>query len=232
MRVIAVIPARGGSKSIPRKNIKAFCGKALIAHSIEHAMQARCLDRIIVSTDDEEIAEVARRYGAEVPFIRPRELAEDDTTDFPVFWHAYQLLARELSPEDIMVQLRPTAPVRPDGLVDLATDAFLDSDADSLRSVSVAEPTPYKMWRKQGDYIEPLLDIGVPESYNLPRQKLPMAYWHNGLIDIFRINTLIEQRSLTGKKILPYEIDRKYCFDLDTELQWAYAEYMYERMWG
>jgi len=188
------------------------------------------VERVIVSTDDGDIAEVAKSFGADIPFIRPAAISQDETTDLPVFEHVYEFLKSELSLEDLFVQLRPTTPVRPPGLIDAALNEFIDSGADSLRSISIAEPTPYKMWKKSGDLITPLLDIGIHESYNLPRQELPKAYWHNGLIDIFPVKTIIDQKSLTGEKVLPFEIDRKYCFDLDTELQWQYAEYMYEKM--
>lgn len=229
MKVFAIIPARGGSKSIPKKNIKLFAGKPLIAYSINAALESKKVDRVIVSTDDEEIAVIAKSYGAEIPFIRPQAIAQDETTDLPVFQHAYESLKPDIQPDDVFVQLRPTTPIRPKGLIDDALAQFLQSDADSLRSISIADPTPYKFWQKKDGFITPLLDIGIHESYNLPRQQLPEAYWHNGLIDIFSVRTLIELKSLTGTRVIPYEIDRKFCFDLDTLIQWQYAEYVYQR---
>ena len=230
MKTYVIIPARGGSKSIPRKNIKSFAGKPLIAYSIEAGLAAKHVDRVIVSTDDDEIAAISKALGAEVPFIRPSEIALDYTTDLAVFQHIHAVLKPQIEQEDIFIQMRPTTPIRPVGLIDDALACFKESTADSLRSVSEAEPTPFKMWKNVDGLLQPLLDIGIHESYNLPRQQLPITYWHNGLIDIFPARTLTEQNSLTGNKILPYEIDRKYCFDLDTILQWQYAEYMFEKM--
>ena len=119
--ILALIPARGGSKGIPRKNIRDFAGYPLIAWSIAAALQAKSISRVIVSTDDREIAEVARQYGAETPFMRPQELAQDRTTDFPVFVHALKWLEdiEAYSPK-IVVQLRPTSPIRPVDCVDSA----------------------------------------------------------------------------------------------------------------
>ncbi|MFZ6019832.1 MAG: cytidylyltransferase domain-containing protein, partial [Chloroflexota bacterium] len=125
--VLAIIPARGGSKGIPRKNIRNFAGHPLIAYSIAAALQSRRITRVIVSTDDPEIAEVARAYGAEVPFLRPAELAQDSTLDLPVFQHALAwLTANEAYAPDVVVQLRPTSPIRPVGLVDEAVHILLE----------------------------------------------------------------------------------------------------------
>ncbi|HEY5903570.1 MAG TPA: acylneuraminate cytidylyltransferase family protein, partial [Anaerolineales bacterium] len=117
-QVLAVIPARGGSKGIPRKNIRLFSGWPLLAWSIAAAQQAETVSRVIVSTDDEEIAAVGREYGAETPFLRPAEFARDDTTDLPVFEHALRWLdEHEGYRPEVVVQLRPTSPIRPRGLV-------------------------------------------------------------------------------------------------------------------
>ena len=136
-KILALIPARGGSKGIPRKNIRSFAGFPLIAWSIAAGLQARSISRLIVSTDDEEIAEVAREYGAEVPFLRPRELAQDRTTDLPVFEHALKWLETiESYKPSIVVQLRPTSPIRPVDCVDGAVRILVKHDnADSVRGV-------------------------------------------------------------------------------------------------
>ncbi|MHB1385272.1 MAG: acylneuraminate cytidylyltransferase family protein, partial [Bellilinea sp.] len=126
--VLAVIPARGGSKGIPHKNIRPFAGHPLIAYSIMAARQAETVTRVIVSTDDPQIAAAAREYGAEVPFMRPDELAQDHTLDLPVFQHALAwLIANEAYSPDVVVHLRPTSPVRPIGLVDEAVRLLLDN---------------------------------------------------------------------------------------------------------
>src|SRR5512138_2171489 len=135
--VLAIVPARGGSKGIPRKNIRLFAGYPLIAYSIAAGKQATMVSRVVVSTDDEEIAAVARDYGAETPFLRPGDLAADDTTDLPVFLHALEWLEQhEDYRPDLIVQLRATSPIRPPQLVDRAIQKLAShKDADSVRGV-------------------------------------------------------------------------------------------------
>jgi len=144
--VLAIIPARGGSKGIPRKNIRQFSGTPLIAYSIAAGTQADLVTRVIVSTDDPEIADVARQFGAEVPFMRPKELAQDDTLDTPVFLHALKWLdEHEGYRPELVVQLRPTSPLRPVGLVDEAITKMRENpQADSLRGVVPAVKTPIR----------------------------------------------------------------------------------------
>jgi len=151
--VLALIPARGGSKGIPRKNIRDFAGAPLIAYSIAAGLQARHVTRVIVSTDDEEIAAVARQWGAETPFLRPAEFAQDDTTDLPVFQQALAWLAEhENYHPDFVVQLRPTSPVRPVGLIDEAIDLMLTNpQADCVRGVVPSGQNPFKMWQIEPD---------------------------------------------------------------------------------
>src|SRR3972149_608231 len=155
--ILALIPARGGSKGIPRKNIRTFAGYPLVAWSIAAGLQAKSVSRVIVSTDDEEIAAVAREYGADVPFMRPRELAQDRTTDLPVFEHALKWLEdTEAYKPGIVVQLRPTSPIRPMDCVDGAVRILAEHpDADSVRGVVPAAQNPYKMWRVKG-YEKPM----------------------------------------------------------------------------
>ncbi len=158
--VLAVIPARGGSKGIPRKNIRDFAGYPLIAYSIAAGLQSHTVTRTIVSTDDEEIAAVARQYGAETPFLRPAEFSQDKTIDLPVFKHSLEWLAEhENYHPDVLVQLRPTSPVRPRNCVDDAVQILLDHpEADSVRGVVDAGQNPYKMWQieKSSGQMRPL----------------------------------------------------------------------------
>jgi N-acylneuraminate cytidylyltransferase len=224
-QVLAIVPARGGSQSIPRKNLRPFAGHPLLAYSIAAGQQAKSVDRVIVSTDDQAIADVAMVYGAEVPFLRPANLARNDTPDLPVFQHALEWLAREQSyhPE-VVVQLRPTSPLRPLDCVDRAVEALLaDSEADSVRGVVRSGQNPYKMWRIEREQLHPLLN-DVPEAYNLPRQKLPETYWQTGHIDVIRSTTILETGSMSGERIIPLELDAKYAVDIDTDLDWRRAE--------
>ena len=162
--VLALIPARAGSKGIPRKNIRPFAGHPLIAYSIAAGRQANSVTRVIVTTDDEEIAEVARTYGAEVPFLRPVELAGDRTLDLPVFQHALNWLAQnEGYHPQAVVQLRPTTPIRPPDLVDRSVALLLaHPEADSVRGITAAHQNPFKMWLMDSENspIRPL--TGVP----------------------------------------------------------------------
>ena len=227
--VLALIPARGGSKGIPRKNIRSFAGWPLIAWSIAAAQQSKYVTRIIVSTDDEEIAAVARECGAETPFLRPAEFAQDKSTDLPVFEHARGWLAEyEGYHPEVVVQLRPTSPVRPRGLIDDAIQILLDHpDADCVRGVVPSGQNPHKMWRfddpKQP--MKPLLTVdGIAEPYNAPRQILPPTYWQTGHIDAIRVSTILERHTLTGDVIYPLVIDSKYTVDIDTLPDWAKYE--------
>jgi N-acylneuraminate cytidylyltransferase len=227
--VLAIIPARGGSKGIPRKNIRSFAGFPLIAWSIAAAKQSRLVTRLIVSTDDEEIASVARQYGAETPFLRPVELAQDKTTDLPVFIHALKFLEEvEGYKPEIVVQLRPTSPIRPKGMVDEAVRILLaHQDADCVRGVVPAAQNPHKMWRFAGDDkpMTPLLEVdGIPEPYNAPRQVLPPVYWQTGHIDAIRVSTIAEKHSLTGDVVYPLVIDPRFTVDIDNLSDWAKYE--------
>ncbi len=227
--ILALIPARGGSKGIPRKNIKSFAGYPLIAWSIAAAKRSELVTRVIVSTDDEEIAAVAREWGAETPFLRPAELAQDKTTDLPVFEHALKWLEEvEGYRPEIAIQLRPTSPIRPKGMVDDAIRILLEhKDADCVRGVVPAGQNPFKMWRFNGEGkpLNPLLEVpGIAEPYNAPRQILPPVYWQTGHIDAIRVSTIVEKKSLTGDVIYPLVIDPKYTVDIDTLPDWAKYE--------
>jgi YrbI family 3-deoxy-D-manno-octulosonate 8-phosphate phosphatase len=227
--ILALIPARGGSKGIPRKNIRSFAGYPLIAWSIAAAKESKLVTRIIVSTDDKEIANVALQWGAEAPFLRPAEISQDKTTDLPVFEHALKWLEDvEGYRPDIIIQLRPTSPIRPKGMVDNAIRILQNhKDADCVRGVVVAGQNPFKMWRFNGEDkpLDPLLEVeGIKEPYNAPRQILPPVYWQTGHIDVIRTSTIAQKKSLTGDEIYPLVIDSKYTVDIDTLSDWAKYE--------
>ncbi|MCB9332226.1 MAG: acylneuraminate cytidylyltransferase family protein [Lewinellaceae bacterium] len=227
-KIVAIIPARGGSKSIPLKNIRPLGGFPLIAYSIAAGLASDYVDRVLVSTDSPEISALAKTFGAECPFLRPAELAGDTATDFPVFEHALHWLETEEGYRpDLLVQLRPTSPFRPTGLVDAAIEAMLRCpEADSLRGVTVSGQNPYKMWRVQDGFMQPLLDTPYAEPYNMPRQALPETYWQTGQIEVIRRATILEQKSLTGKMILSHVLPPEYAIDLDNLYQWEFAEHV------
>ncbi|HTB64208.1 MAG TPA: acylneuraminate cytidylyltransferase family protein [Opitutales bacterium] len=217
--ILALIPARGGSKGIPRKNVRLIAGKPLIAYSIEHALRSQHIGRVMVSTDDEEIAAAARAAGAEVPFMRPVEYAQDMSPDIDVFRHALQWLReKENYTPELVVHLRPTGPVRRVELIDQAIGLMLaQPTADSLRSVSVPTLTPYKMWRVENGFLKPLLSVpGVKDPHSMPRQMLPEVYWQNGYVDIVRPRTILGKSSMTGDTVLPFIVTDQI-YELDYE---------------
>jgi CMP-N-acetylneuraminic acid synthetase len=228
--VLTIIPARGGSKGIPRKNIRTFAGHPLIAFSIAAALQAKNVTRILVSTDDEEIAEISRNYGADVPFLRPWELATDRTTDLPVFQHVLTWLDdHEGYRPEIVLHLHATTPVRPQGCLDKAILLLLDQpQTDCVRSVVEAGQNPHKMWRIDSGTgrMTPLLSVpGIPEPYNAPRQSLPPVYWQTGHVNSIRREVILDG-SMTGKVILPIIIEPRYLVDIDTPADWEQAGWL------
>jgi N-acylneuraminate cytidylyltransferase len=225
--VLALIPARGGSKSIPGKNIKTLGGYPLIAYSIAAAQAAETITRVIVSTDDPEIAAVAQRYAAEVPFLRPEGLAQDDTPDLPVFQHALTWLEKqEAYRPAVVVQLRPTSPFRRTWHIDQAVERLrARPNADAIRTVCEPFQNPFKMWRiETSGLMAPLVEIGLPEAYNLPRQALPPVYWQTGYVDAAWRKTILEKNSMTGDRILPLIIDPTEWVDIDSPADWRWAE--------
>lgn len=219
METVALILARGGSKGIHKKNIRKIGGYPLIAYSIASALQSKKIDRVIVSTDDKEIAEIAENYGAEVPFIRPRELALDQTTDFPVIQHSLKFLNENQHYfPDLVAQIRPTSPLRPLGLIDRAIEKFQNNPAaDSLRVISHPTQNPFKMWQRMDpeQFLEPMLKSDLREPYNMPRQELPEVFWQTGHLDIIRPEVIKEKGTLSGQNILGFEVNQKYCVDID-----------------
>ncbi len=229
--VLALIPARGGSKSIPRKNIVDFGGHPLIAYSIAAGRAAETVTRVIVSTDDDEIAEISRRYGAETPFLRPAEHAGDHTPDLPVFLHALSWLRDNQGYQpDIVVQLRPTSPFRKVRHIDQAVYRLIEQpEADAVRTVCVPFQNPIKMWRIRPDgFMQPLgTELGISkEPYNQPRQALPDVYWQTGYVDAAWADTLLVKNSMTGDTILPLIIEASEWVDIDSRDDWHRAERM------
>ena len=225
-KIIAVIPARGGSKGLPGKNIIPLGGKPLIAWSIEVAKKSKKIERVFVTTDDEKIAAVAREYGAEVPFIRPVELAQDDTPPDPVLRHALQFLEEKegLKPE-IIVWLEPPCPFRTPAEVDDAIEMLLnDSRADSLRSVIEPFQNPFKSWKLKNGYLKPLLEQ-KEAFFDGPRQKMPKTYWQNGAIFLVRYNTIMGKGNFFGDKILPFVMSSDRFVDIDKKEDLEYAEF-------
>ena len=223
---LGIIPARGGSKSVPRKTLHPLLGKPLIAWSILSALRATSLDRMIVSTDDAEIAEVAKRYGAEVPFLRPAEIAADETPDLPVFQHALRALreAEGYAP-DAIVHLRPTQPLRTPEQIDQAVELWTSSGADCVKSVRLVSEHPFKMYRLEGDRLAPYLDTDERRRRgpDVPRQSLEPVYLSAGVVDVIRRAT-VEAGSTEGQIVVPYFVNPSRYVNLDSPRDFEIAE--------
>jgi CMP-N-acetylneuraminic acid synthetase len=229
MQILAIIPARGGSKRVPNKNIKELGGKPLIAYSIDHAKQSKYITRTIVSTDSPEILEIAKSFGAEAPFLRPEELAQDSTPDLPVFQHALLWMKEnENYVPDIVVQLRPTSPLRKVEDVDRAIELLINNpEADSVRTVIEPVSSPYKMYKiDDAGFLDPLIKTeDKSEVYNQPDQQLPKVYRHIGTADVIWSKTILENNQMSGKKILPLILDKAYS-GINTPEDWGFYEFL------
>ncbi len=234
MKIYAIIPARGGSKGVPGKNVKDLCGKPLIAWTIEAARKVPEITRVIVNTDDAEIAAAARAHGAEV-FGRPKELAQDLTLDLPVFEHHLRALADAGELPDMVVDLRATAPLRrasriAEGIVLL--QKIGRAGADSVRAVAKADKHPFKMWRIAGEHILPFLSeehTGMKEPYNAARQLLPPVYQNNGAMNAFWPETVLEKKSMTGEKIAGYVMDEWESVNIDSIIDFMIAKELMQK---
>jgi len=220
LEILAIIPARGGSKGIPRKNIKDLCGKPLIAWTIDAARRSKYVTRVVVTTDDEEIASVAQEHGAEVPFMRPKELAQDHSTDIEFITNTLLTLEKEESYNpDILLRLSPTYPLRTEKHIDEGIDVILVNDSlDSVRSIAEFPYHPYKSWKINNDIIEPLFHksvTGYEFPHDQPRQKFPKAYIH-GAVDIIRTNTIKKYGNVTGRKVGYFIMKPMDFIDIDT----------------
>ena len=219
MEVLGVIPARGGSKGVPKKNIYPLCGKPLIAYTIQAARRSKYLTRAILTSDSDEIIRLSRKYGLEVPFVRPGELARDDTPTFPVIKHTVQWMEeQEDYRPDYIVLLQPTSPLRTTKHIDEAVEKLIHSDADSIVSV-VKVPhryNPFSVMEMKGEYLKPYLEYD--EQKNL-RQVKPTFYARNGAaIYAFTYECLMKKNSIYGEKVLPYEMSREESIDVDDML--------------
>jgi len=229
---LAIIPARGGSKGIPGKNIKLLAGKPLIAWTIEAAQKAVYLDRVIVSTDDEEIAKVARECGAEVPFLRPACISGDLATDVEFIDHALEFFeAQESFVPDIVLRLPPTSPLRTSEHIDTGIVTLVDTEgADAVRPIVEVDKHPYKFWLKD-DVDERFLKAfltkeytGFDEPHNLPRQLFAKVYRHTGAMDVVWVKTIKEQRSTSGKKLAHFPMSEEESVNIDNPIDFEIAE--------
>lgn len=212
--ILAVIPARGGSKGVPRKNVRPLAGRPLIAWTIEQAKASRMIDRIIVSSEDEEVLETARRYGGEVPFVRPVELAQDETPGMAPIRHAIS----ELPDHDYTVVLQPTSPLRVVGDIDACIAKCHATGADACVTVAAVDTPPQWMFVKgEGDRIEPLLSGADVE---VRRQELPNIVALNGAVYVARTAWLKAGHSFLEGHVVCHEMPAERSLDIDTEWDW------------
>ena len=215
MKVVVIIPARSGSKSLPNKNILPLNGKPLLCYSVDYGLKSDIVNKVVVSTDSLEFAEIAKKSGAEVPFIRPAELAEDNTRDYPFMRHALDFFESKGEIYDIYIMLRPTSPLRPAGLIEKSINILKENpSATSVRAVAEASEHPYSVLKANEDGSMSSMIFNIEEPYNFPRQELPKAYFMTGDIEAARRETLLSG-SISGKKMYPVIINPEEKVDID-----------------
>lgn len=222
--VLAIIPARGGSKRLPRKNVLALAGKPLIAWTIESAVSSKLIDRVVVSTDDDEIANVSTEYGASVPFLRPEHLASDTATSNDVILHALDALDEEF---DIVVLLQPTSPLRKQFHIDEALELLISKAGEGIISVTACEHSP--LWANtlpsDGE-----MDGFLDALSNRRSQELPQYYRLNGAIYCFNVGSIRRNEGIFfGKSVFSYVLPSECSVDIDSEYDFDFATFLIER---
>ena len=226
-KILAIIPARGGSKGLPGKNIKKLCGKPLINYTIEASLKSNTINRIIVSTDSPAIAEIAKKTGAEVPFIRPSHLATDNAKSIDVVLHIMDWFRENENYEpDVVALFQPTSPLTTAQQIDLAIDKFTmlgdESEFDSVVSVCETEHSPYWASRYENGHLVPISEI---DFKNKRRQELPITYRYNGAIYISSREKIYKNKDFL-KNVAPFFMEQKYSVDIDSKLDFKFAEFL------
>ena len=219
-KILAIIPARGGSKTIPRKNIKLLNGKPLIYYTIKESIKSKYLGRIIVSTEDKEISEISKKYGAEV-IERPEELAKDETPTIDVIFHVLQVHKAENFEPGLVVLLQPTSPLRNAQDIDNAIELFLKNDCESVVSVCEVEHSLYWSFEIENRYLKPIFG---GKYLNMRRQDLPKVYTPNGAIYVSTPEILRKYKSFYCSKTIPYIMPPERSVDIDNEIDFMLAE--------
>lgn len=216
-KVLAIIPARGGSKGVPRKNILELAGKPLIAWTIEAAKKSKYIDRLILSSEDDEIIEVAKQYGCEVPFKRPVELAQDDTPGIDPVMHAIM----QCPGYDYAVLLQPTSPLRTTEDIDSCIEKILSHKAPFCVSVTELAKSPYWMYTLENDKMKSLLP---QDTLIARRQELPKSYALNGAVYVAEINKLLKEKSFITEETVAFIMSQESSFDIDTLIDFKICE--------
>jgi CMP-N,N'-diacetyllegionaminic acid synthase len=227
--IVALIPARSGSKRVPDKNIRSLAGHPLIAYSIAAALQSKVFGRVIVSTDSERYARIARYYGAEVPFLRPSTIAGDTSPD--IEWVEYTLKQLSKSGEgyDCFSLLRPTSPFRLPETIQRAWQEFAaQSGVDSLRAVEKCQQHPGKMWIVRGNRMLPLLPMGPAEQpwHSSQYPSLPEVFVQNASLEIARSSIVFEEKTIAGNVVMPFFTKDYEGFDVNSDYDWGLAEHL------
>jgi len=230
MNILAVIPARGGSKGVPGKNKKLLNGKPLIQYSIDAALESNYITEVVVTTDDEEIISIGKSLGANVPFVRPKYLAEDATPTLPVIQHAISYLKTEGKQFDAICLLQPTSPFRPKGFLDKALKTFIEKQTDALVSVLEVPHQYNPHWTFEPNEND-TLQIATGEKNIIPRrQELPKAYHRDGSIYITKTHIIQDENSLYGNSLAYIVSDSMYYVNIDTQKDWEQAELLAKTM--
>ena len=213
MKILGLIPARSGSKGIPQKNIKKLLGKPLIKYSIDAAKKSKKIDRVVVSTDSSSIANLSKKYGAEIPFLRPKSISKDNTPIGKVISHALNSLKKQNYVPDMIVILQPTSPLRTSNLIDKGIKNLQKSKADSLISISNIKQHPFSSFFIENKHLK-FFKSNAEKFYQ--RQKYPPLYFPTGALYIFWNKTFKTYKSIYGKKILPLITSEEESIDIDT----------------
>ena len=227
--IVALIPARAGSKRVPDKNIRRLAGHPLIAYSIAAALQSKIFKAVIVSTDSNRYADIARHYGAEVPFLRPAKIAGDTSPD--IDWVTYTLdhLRKDGQEFDCFSILRPTSPFRLPGTIQRAWDEFLAQEGvDSLRAVEKCQQHPGKMWIVRGNRMMPLLSMGPAEQpwHSSQYPSLPEVYVQNASLEIAKTRVIFKEKTIAGNVLMPFFTKNYEGFDVNSDYDWNLAEHL------
>ena len=228
-KIVALIPARSGSKRVPDKNIRPLAGHPLIAYSITAALQSRIFTDVIVSTDSERYAEIAAYYGAEIPFLRPTDIAGDISADIEWLQYTLKRLQDDDRTYDCFSLLRPTSPFRLPETIQRAWQLFSEqTGVDSLRAVEKCQQHPGKMWVVRGNRMLPLLPLGPPEQpwHSSQYPSLPEIYVQNASLEIAWTNVVIEGKTIAGNVLVPFFTKDYEGFDVNGEYDWNLAEHM------
>ncbi len=215
--LLVIVPARGGSTGLKNKNIEKLGNKPLLYYSLKAGEKIRDKSKIIIcSTDSKKIKKIVEKLKHQVPFLRPKNISGKFATDITFVNHSINYFFNKGIKFKYGVILRPTAPFRNYDIINDAYKKFKASKHDSMRAITIAPQTPYRMWKKRGNLIKPIINSGLYEHYNIPRQKLPQSYFQAGNFEFFKINFKPQKKSLSGKKIYGYLIKGFYAADVDT----------------